>query len=291
MWDNSATSTFEILRSAIVKCTGTTWFNSSEPVVIHTDASSEGLGCTLLQNDKPVMFASRKLNPVEKRYSVIEKEFLGIVYALRKFRRLLMFNKCHIKTDHKPILGLLDKKIDNLPIRIQKWIMEIQPFDVSFDYIPGFKNVLSDAHSRNPVDSDSSDTDATEYTVCLLLRSLPISIKDVAQATSRDPLLQSVIEAIDNSWSSSKYAKLPFHSMKDELSVKVCSRDGKDIVIMKGNNVVMPHSLVREFLDQIHEGHIGTKQMIALIQSCVFWIGYTKDVKEYLKRCSACNIY
>ena len=48
--------------------------------------------------------------------------------------------------------------------------MEIQFFDVTVDYIPDFKNVLSDALSRNPVDSESiQDTYtqlyAPEYTV------------------------------------------------------------------------------------------------------------------------------
>ena len=47
---------------------------------------------------------------------MIELEFLAIVYALQKFLRLVLFNKCQVHTDHKPILGLLEKKLDNLPI-------------------------------------------------------------------------------------------------------------------------------------------------------------------------------
>ena len=55
-------------------------------VTIHTDASGDGIGCCLLQNDKPVAYASRKLTSAEIRYSAIELEIFSIVYASRKFR-------------------------------------------------------------------------------------------------------------------------------------------------------------------------------------------------------------
>ena len=50
-------------------------------ITIQTDASGVGLGGVLLQNaSQPVIFVSRALTEVEKRYSTIEREFLAIYF-------------------------------------------------------------------------------------------------------------------------------------------------------------------------------------------------------------------
>ena len=63
--------------------------------VLRTDASDIGLGATLLQNRDghifPVAYASRKLLDREKRYSVVERECLGIVWGKKKFALYLYF--------------------------------------------------------------------------------------------------------------------------------------------------------------------------------------------------------
>jgi hypothetical protein len=43
------------------------------------------LGCCLLQEGKPISFASRSLTETEVGYAQIEKEMLSILFATRKF--------------------------------------------------------------------------------------------------------------------------------------------------------------------------------------------------------------
>ena len=44
-------------------------------------------------------------------------------------------------------------------------------------------------------------------------------------------------------------------------------------------------------LEQLHEGHLGTKKMKQLLKSYAFWPGFSKDVDEYVRRCTACTIH
>ena len=40
-----------------------------------------------MQNDRPVAYASRKLTPIEKRYSNSEREMLSVVFAFNPFSK------------------------------------------------------------------------------------------------------------------------------------------------------------------------------------------------------------
>ena len=297
-WTTEVRKCFITLRQSIGQAAGTVWFDLKKDIVIQTDASMDGVGCVLLQDNQPVAYASRKLTPCEKRYSVIEKEFLGIVFALKKFRRLLLFNKCQLFTDHKPIIGLLEKRLDSLPIRIQKWVVQIQAFDIHFHYIEGDRNVLADALSRNSLEkvdnspSDDLELDDAEYTICFILQKVPVDIKMVANATQSDCMLQQVKEAIVNSWNRPQDRKLvPFYGMREQLSIKRCSSDEQSDVILKGDLLVIPDSLVENLLLQLHDGHIGGSKMKSLLQSFAYWPGFSKDVDSFVKRCQACTVY
>lgn len=64
-----------------------------KPFILRTDASDTGVGAVLMQEDEgkkfPVAYASKKLLPREKNYSTIEKECLGVVWAVQKFEPYL----------------------------------------------------------------------------------------------------------------------------------------------------------------------------------------------------------
>lgn len=61
-------------------------FDVTQDIVIQCDASQNGLDCCLLQNGKPISFASRSLSNAERNYSQIEKELLSIIFACNKFK-------------------------------------------------------------------------------------------------------------------------------------------------------------------------------------------------------------
>ena len=254
------------------------WFDVTAPITIVSDALNYGLGAALMQNDRVVAYASRQPTGVETRYSCIKREFLGNVFALNRFRNLITGLSCTVHTYHKPILALFNKKLDHLPIHIQKWMSHVQSFNVTVNYITGVQNVVADALSRNPCDSSTdvyssiSPVENTQYTICFLLQNTPIDLRMVADATSKDASLQAVIHAISNSWKVSNAHDLkPFYSFRDELSTKICSTDShKNTIICKSDLVLIPPALVPQVLEQLHEGHTGSKKMKQLLQAYTF---------------------
>ena len=54
----------------------------------------------------PVSYASSNLIQSERANSVIEKECLAIVWAIKKFDRYLYHKEFILKTDHQPFIYL-----------------------------------------------------------------------------------------------------------------------------------------------------------------------------------------
>lgn len=102
------------------------------PFEITTDASHFAIGAILGQNQKPVCYASRTLNPAETNYSTIEKELLAIVYATKYFRPYIFGRKFTIFTDHKPLEWLFSLKE---PLsRLVRWRLRLEEFTYDIKY-------------------------------------------------------------------------------------------------------------------------------------------------------------
>ena len=65
---------FQQVKEVIISDTTLRYFDPSLPMTIQVDASQVGLGAALLQNGKPIAFASKALTKTEYRYSNIERD-------------------------------------------------------------------------------------------------------------------------------------------------------------------------------------------------------------------------
>jgi hypothetical protein len=126
------------------------YYQFDEPVTISCDASQSGLGCVLLQGDKPVAYGSKALTDAEYAYAQIEKELLAIVYAVNKFHTYIYGkDDVTIETDHAPLIQIMQKPLHQVPLRLQKMRMRLQGYDFRLVAKKGTEIPVADALSRS----------------------------------------------------------------------------------------------------------------------------------------------
>ena len=149
---------FSRTKEEISKNVTLPYFNPNSATTLQTDASKKGLGAVILQNSRPVMFASWALTGVEKNYQNLERECLAMIWGMEKFHYFLYGKQFTLETDQKPLVSIYKKHMVEISPRIQRLIVRsfpYQPFDVH--YRRGKEIPLVDALSRvspTPVEED-----------------------------------------------------------------------------------------------------------------------------------------
>ncbi|KAL1129484.1 hypothetical protein AAG570_012429 [Ranatra chinensis] len=139
-WCKNALSTVPILQFP----------DFGKKCILTTDASQVAVGAVLAQDsgerEKPIAFASKKPTPTETRYSTIERELLGIVWAVKNFRPYLLGRQFTIKTDHKPLVWI--ERLEETLARVSRWKESLAAYDFEIVHIKGSENVVADCLSR-----------------------------------------------------------------------------------------------------------------------------------------------
>ena len=96
--------------------------------------------------DFPISYASRQLNTAKKNYTTTEREGLGMIYAVKKFRHYLLANKFVFFVDHQALLYLVNKPCNTE--RIIRWFIILLEFDFTVVVKKGTTHQRDDHLSR-----------------------------------------------------------------------------------------------------------------------------------------------
>ena len=141
-WNEREEQAFNTLKKSLVVAPVLHAPDFDLPFVVTTDASLVSVGAILEQDFgqglQPIAYESRKLNPAETRYSAYERELLGIVWAIGKWRHYLEGKHFTVQTDHSSLRHLPNQPSVNR--RIWKWVSILQGYDMDIRHIPGKVN-------------------------------------------------------------------------------------------------------------------------------------------------------
>ena len=264
------------------------YFDPSKELSIQCDASGQGLGAALLQEGRPLAYASRALSDTETRYATIEKEMLAIVFALEKWHQYTFGRPLTVYSDHKPLEAIMKKPLDRAPKRLQGMLVRALAYDIKVQYLKGNDMFLADTLSRASLPYTSVN-DQEEFEIINALKYLVVPdarIREIHQHTNDDLALQLLKQTIQEGWPDHQSALpplvVPYFSIRDELAVT-------DGLVFRGERLVIPKSLRSQIKKDIHCGHQGIESCLQRAREHVFWPGMNKEGKEWIQTCEACR--
>lgn len=285
------------LKDILVTPSVLQYYDIKQPVVIQCDASSFGLGACLLQNDKPIEYASRSMTRTEREtYAQIEKEMLAIVFGLNRFHSYVFGRHVTIETDHKPLIAIVKKSLASAPKRLQRMLLMLQRHgDFTVVYRPGSQLLIADTLSRAPL-PDDTPTEFKEEIAALADNEQQQNLRMVASeakieyiktAAAVDNQYQLLRRQISMGWPESASDLPPtlreFSTFADEL----VESHG---LVFKGDRVVIPAEARAEILNRIHSSHIGINGCIRRAKEAVFYPGIIADIKT-VAGCAVCSAH
>ncbi len=301
-WEADHQTAYEELKALISADTCLQYYDTTKPTILEVDASQKGLGACLIQNNKPIAFASKSLSEAQSHYSNIERETLALVYGIRRFHTYLFGREFTVESDHKPLEMITKKPLSSAPPRLKRLLVKLQGYTFNVRYKPGKEMVLSDTLSRLPnpqreseipldiqVESITFDEEFedTEDDIRVDLVHFGKCKQDALQEeTTKSPTLRALSAVITNGWPD--YIKdlpkdvRPYWSCRDELGMS-------NGVIFKGSQVVVPETLRNDMLNQLHIGHMGIEKTRRLARHTIYWPGINRDIEVLVKSCTPCQ--
>ena len=125
-WNDKCKESFKMLKECLVSTPVLSYprFGQAAPeFVLKTDASALGIRAVLEQGNQVIAYQSRALTRAEQQYSVIQRECLAIIFALKQFKHYLLGRQFKIFTDHAPLQWLAAQKMEGMLCR---WSLAMQ---------------------------------------------------------------------------------------------------------------------------------------------------------------------
>ncbi|KAL2624237.1 hypothetical protein R1flu_008482 [Riccia fluitans] len=150
-WRATQQKAFEDLKLQLVKAPVLIAPNWERPFHVYVDTSAFVIGVVLSQQDEkkhdhPIYFSGKKLTDAERKFSTTEREALGMVFLVKKFRHYLLGYEIIFHVDDYSLKYLV-KKADLSGI-IAQWVLLLQEFNITIEWRHGSQHANADFLSR-----------------------------------------------------------------------------------------------------------------------------------------------
>ena len=251
---------------------------------MQTDARIKGLGACLLQDERPVYFASKALTEAQRGYVAIELESLAVAWAMEKFHCFLYANHFILETDQKPLESILSRSLNQTTPHLQRILIRTFPYSFTARYLPGLQNQLADCLSCvRGLQNSIKLPNLSMYQITSQLNARSDSLQQIREATQADDTLAILKYTIQQGWPNSikevPSEIQPFWTFHEELTIE-------DGLILNGMRIVIPSKKQDDILKLIHEGHLGlTKCKLSA------WPEHNEQLEQLILNCQLCLKY
>lgn len=296
-WTILEQTAFNRLREALISAPVLRTPDSSKAFVIVVDAGPKAVGGILMQEFDdgmhPIAYEYHRLTTTEEKYSQYEREFLGLLNGLRKWRHYFQGKKLIVKTDNKGIVQLL-RTMNDPHYRIARWLEEYEMWSPDIEFVSGKENI-ADIPSRLDIPylndlpiSDYEVDRGLEVNVILRSDTLDMDIDEdldwplfIAHYLLEDCWLENMSESVIEKCKK----ELENFTFKDDKFMRICT-----------NKLDMVHYLPAkdrsETMKRFHDGlgHLKYASVIDLLKRRFWWSGMDRDFKEFISSCERCQL-
>lgn len=280
-WTVDTQTSWDDIRSCLIKSPILSCPNFDKPFTIACDASGVGLGAVLSQESETgevvVAYASRTLSRGEQNFSATERECLAVLWAIEKFRPYVEGTRFTVITDHYSLLWLYNLK--DPQGRLARWALRLQPYDFTLVHRKGKDNVVPDMLSRLPRKEEGTQYETVQVS----------SVDEVCLDSGlQDKWHQKMVKAIQDNpdryplWRVDKGILFKLVLDKWENSnEESCWRE----VLPKNRRP----AVLTEYHDAVTAGHLGIFKTFKRIQQKYYWPKMRYDIAKYVKNCQVCQ--
>ena len=333
-WTSACQKSFELLKEALCGEPVLKYADTSKPYSLYTDASKYGWAGILTQphvttvdgksttTDHPVAFVSGLFRGSQLNWAALTKEAFAIYMSIKKLSFYLTDAQILLRSDHKPLETFLLK--NTLNSKVNNWAMELEAFNIQFDYIKGSNNILADTLSRLiSIDPDTPTTleePGYEFGYAIFEEFPKVTTKTYevnevivgmnTEIFKNDPELQNSLQCIENPIAPQKLQKLQQQDTNIEilkrklqnnrLDKEYYSLDENELLTRKvidgGHKfraIYLPSVLIFQVLRTAHDdlGHNGFPRTYAAIKRVFFWKGMKEDIRKHCKTYAMCQLH
>ncbi|CAH8604747.1 unnamed protein product [Schistosoma rodhaini] len=259
---------FEKAKSMIANATMLQHLNTDPTtlLILCTDASQKAVGAVLQQRVNntitPIAFFSKRLSPVQERYSTFGRELLAMYLAVKHFNFLLQGRDFTIMTDHKPLCYSFSMSYDRHSPREARQLDYISQFTTDIQFIKGHSNIVADALSRKDINVVAFNHD--------------VNLEIIAKLQADDAELKTCKE---KSRLNLQPVPIPF----SDASI-ICDTS-------TGNSrPFVPLACRQKLFQHLHGlSHPGIRATTKLITERFVWPKINSDIKRWTRGCLQCQ--
>ena len=333
-WTSACQKSFELLKEALCGEPVLKYADTSKPYTLYTDASKYGWTGVLPQphtttidgksttTDHPVAFVSGLFRGSQFNWAALTKEAFAIYMSVKKLSFYLTDAQILLRSDHKLLEKFLLK--NTLNSKVNNWAMELEAFNIQFNYIKGSSNILADILSRLiAIDPDTPTTPEEpgyEFGYAIFeefpkVQTKTYEVNEVIVGTDteiikNDPELQNSLQCIQNPIASQRPKKLQQEDpnieilkrklQNNRLDKEYYSLDENELLTRKvidgGHEfhaIYLPSVLIFQVLRTAHDdlGHNGFPRTYAALKRVFFWKGMKEDIRKHCKTCATCQLH
>jgi hypothetical protein len=210
-WSEIHDKAFDNIKALVSTPPLLKYYEPDKPLLLQCDTSEKGLGASLMQEGRPIAYASRALTSTEINYAQIKKELLAIIFGVERFHQYTYGRKVIVDSDHKPLETIFGKPLAAVPRRLQKMFMRLQLYDIDIQYKKGSEMYLADTLSHHFIKGQPTKSTFEEEfdqvpltTEINWIIGMEEKISKLKVETEKDEVLQQMNGVIQAGWPEDK---------------------------------------------------------------------------------------